>query len=62
MTPSSEPLVLKSHPDVGDLHPHSPQYRAVQVRLMDSADVEGQVIYAGPKNGQVVEAFVLGGK
>lgn len=59
MKPSSEPLVLKSHPDVGDLHPNSPQYRAVQVRLMDSSDIEGKVVYAGPKDWQVVEAFVL---
>jgi hypothetical protein len=57
--PSFEPLVLKSHPDVGDAHPTSPQFRAVQVRLMDSADIEGKVVYVGPKNWQVVEAFVL---
>jgi hypothetical protein len=59
MKPSFEPLVLKSHPDVGDVHPLSPLYRAVEVRLMDSADIEGKVVYAGPKSWRVVEAFVL---
>lgn len=59
MTPSADPLVLKTNPDVGDPHPKAPQFRAVQVRLMDSADIEGKVIYHGPKNWQVTEAFVL---
>lgn len=59
MKPSFEPLVLPSLPDVGDLHPLSPQYRAVEVRLMESADIEGKVVYAGPKSWQVVEAFVV---
>ncbi len=59
MKPSSEPLVLKSHPHVGEPHPQAPEFRAIQVRLMDSADIEGKVVYAGPKNWQVVEAFVL---
>jgi hypothetical protein len=59
MKPSSDPLVLKSHPGVGDRHPKSPQWRAVNVRLMESADIEGKVVYKGPQNLQVVEAFVL---
>ncbi len=59
MTPSLEPLVLKSHPHVGEPHPHAPQWRAVQVRLMESADIEGKVVYAGPKDWQVVETYVL---
>ncbi|WP_395753778.1 hypothetical protein [Prosthecobacter sp.] len=59
MKPSFEPLVLKSHPDVGDQHPLAPQYRAVEVRLMDASDIEGQVVYAGPQSWQVVEAFVV---
>ena len=59
MKPSLEPLVLRSHPDVGDAHPLAPQYRAVEVRLMDSADIEGKVVYAGPKSWQVIEAFVV---
>lgn len=59
MKPSFEPLVLKSHPGVGDVHPLSPLYRAVEVRLMESADIEGKVVYAGPKSWQVVEAFVV---
>lgn len=60
MKPSSEPLVLQSHPHVGEPHPQAPEYRAIQVRLMDSADIEGKVVYAGPKNWLVVESFVLG--
>jgi hypothetical protein len=59
MKPSADPLVLKSCPDVGDLHPKDPQYLAVQVRLLESADIEGKVVYTGPKNWQVTEAFVL---
>jgi len=59
MKPSFEPLVLPSHPDVGDAHPLSPQFHAVEVRLMESADVEGQVVYAGPQSWPLVEAFVL---
>jgi len=59
MKPSSEPLVLKSHPHVGEPHPKAPEFRAIQVRLLESADIEGKVVYAGPKNWQVVEAFVL---
>lgn len=59
MTPSSEPLVLKIHPAVGDTHPEAPQWRAVDVRLLESADIEGKVVYRGPRNLQVVEAFVL---
>lgn len=56
---TGEPLVLKTHPGVGDAHPRSPQLRAVQVRLMDSADIEGKVVYAGPKNWQITESFIL---
>ncbi len=59
MKPSFEPLVLKSRPDVGDLHPLSPLYKAVEVRLMESGDIEGKVVYAGPKSWEVVEAFVV---
>ncbi|WP_395746645.1 hypothetical protein [Prosthecobacter sp.] len=65
MKPSFEPLVLKSHPGVGDVHPLQPLYRAVEVRLMESADIEGKVVYAGPgagpglKSWEVVEAFVV---
>ena len=59
MKPSFEPLVLKSHPGVGDVHPLSPLYKAVEVRLMESADIEGKVVYAGPKSWEVVEAFVV---
>lgn len=59
MKPSSDPLVLKSHPYVGDTHPKAPEWHAVNVRLMENADIEGKVVYKGPKNLQVVEAFVL---
>ncbi|MBB5031460.1 hypothetical protein [Prosthecobacter vanneervenii] len=59
MKPSFEPLVLPSHPDVGDLHPLSPLYKAVEVRIIDSADIEGKVVYAGPRSWQVEEAFVV---
>jgi len=59
MKPSSDPLVLKSHPYVGESHPKAPQWRAVNVRLMENADIEGKVVYKGPQNLQVVEAFVL---
>ncbi|WP_395739929.1 hypothetical protein [Prosthecobacter sp.] len=59
MKPSFEPLVLKSHPSVGEAHPNSPEMRAVQVRLFENSDIEGKVIYAGPKNWQVTESFVL---
>ena len=59
MKPSSDPLVLKSHPYVGDTHPKAPQWRAVNVRLMENADIEGKVVYKGPQNLQVTEAFVL---
>ena len=59
MKPSSEPLVLKTPPHIGEPHPQAPEWRAVQVRLMDSADIEGKIVYAGPKNWQVVEAFIL---
>lgn len=59
MNPSADPLILKSPPNVGEPHPKAPQFRAVQVRLMDSADIEGKVVYAGPKNWQVTEAFIL---
>lgn len=59
MKPSADPLILKSHPGVGDPHPQAPQWHAAQVRLLESADIEGKVVYAGPENWQVVEAFVL---
>ncbi len=59
MKPSSDPLVLKCQPYVGDTHPKAPQWRAVTVRLMENADIEGKVVYTGPKNLQVTEAFVL---
>jgi hypothetical protein len=59
MKPSSDPLVLKSPPYVGDTHPKAPQWRAVKVRLMENADIEGKVVYKGPQNLQVTEAFVL---
>jgi len=59
MKSSADPLVLKRSPFVGDLHPKSPQWHAIDVRLLDSADIEGKVIYAGPQRGHVVEAFVL---
>ncbi|MGV3661491.1 MAG: hypothetical protein ACO1TE_14985 [Prosthecobacter sp.] len=59
MKPSADPLVLKSRPGVGDSHPQAPQWRAVNVRLMEGADIEGKIVYAGPKNWQVVEAFIL---
>jgi hypothetical protein len=59
MKPSSEPLVLRSPPHIGEPHPQAPEWRAVQVRLMDSADIEGRIVYAGPKNWQVVESFIL---
>jgi hypothetical protein len=59
MKPSIEPLVLKANPTVGEPHPKSPEMRAVQVRLMHNSDIEGKVIYAGPKNWQITESFVL---
>ncbi len=59
LSPSADPLVLKSHPNLGEPHPKAPQFRAIQVRLMDSADIEGKVVYAGPTNWQVTESFVL---
>lgn len=36
-----------------------PQWRAVTVRLMENAEIEGKVVYKGPQNLQVTEAFVL---
>ncbi|MDI1313260.1 hypothetical protein [Prosthecobacter sp.] len=59
MKPSADPLVLKQSPFIGDPHPKSPQWRAVNIRLLDNADVEGKVIYMGPQYGKVVETFVL---
>lgn len=59
MKPSPDPLVLNSHPGIGDPHPQAPQWRAVKVRLLDGADIEGKVVYSGPNNWQVVEAFIL---
>jgi len=59
MKSSTDPLILKRPPYVGDLHPKSPQWYAIDVRLLDSADIEGKVIYAGPQRTHVVEAFVL---
>ncbi len=59
MKPSAEPLVLKQNPFVGDPHPKSPQWRAIDVRLLESADIEGKIIYSGPQQVKVVEAFVL---
>jgi len=59
MKPSADPLVLKCLPHVGDLHPQSKQWHAINVRLLESADIEGKVVYAGPHDGQLVEAFVL---
>ena len=59
MKSSADPLVLKRSPYVGDLHPKSPQWYAIDVRLLDSADIEGKVIYAGPQREKVIETFVL---
>lgn len=59
MKPSSDPLVLKCHPCAGATHPKAPEWRAVNVRLMENADIEGKVVYKGPQNLQVTEAFVL---
>jgi hypothetical protein len=59
MKPSADPLILKRPPGLGDPHPKAPQWHAVQVRLLESADIEGKVVYSGPKNWQVEEAFIL---
>jgi hypothetical protein len=59
MKPSADPLALRSNPNDGDPHPKAPLFHAVQVRLLDSADIEGKVVYVGPKNWQVVECFIL---
>ncbi len=59
MNPSYDPLALKQNPIVGDPHPKSPQWRAINVRLLDSADIEGKIIYAGPQHDHLAEAFVL---
>jgi len=59
MKPSADPLVLKSNPNVGDPHPQSHQWYAINVRLMNSADIEGEIVYAGPRHGPMVERFVL---
>ena len=59
MKASADPLILKRSPYVGDLHPKSPQWYAIDVRLLDSADIEGKVIYAGPRREKVIETFVL---
>ena len=59
MKSSADPLVMQRSPYVGDLHPKSPQWYAINVRLLDSADIEGKVIYAGPQSDHVVETFVL---
>lgn len=59
MTPSSDPLALEQNPTVGDPHPKSPQWRAIDVRLLDSADIEGKIIYSGPQQGKMIESFIL---
>jgi hypothetical protein len=59
MKSSADPLILKRSPYLGDLHPKSPQWYAIDVRLLDSADIEGKVIYAGPQREKVIETFVL---
>ena len=59
MKPSADPLVLEHKPYVGDFHPLSPQWRAIDVRLLESADVEGKIVYVGPQHVKVVETFVL---
>ena len=59
MKSTADPLVMQRSPYVGDLHPKSPQWYAINVRLLDSADIEGKVIYAGPQSDHVVETFVL---
>ena len=59
MKSSAAPLVMKRSPYLGDLHPKSPQWYAIDVRLLDSADIEGKIIYAGPQRAHVVETFVI---
>lgn len=59
MKPSSDPLVLKRPPSIGELHPKAPQWRAIDVRLLENADIEGKIVYAGPQQLRVVENFVL---
>ncbi|HBJ87537.1 MAG: hypothetical protein Q8M07_21070 [Prosthecobacter sp.] len=59
MKPSADPLVLNCNPNAGDPHPQSRQWRAINVRFMENADIEGKIVYAGPQDAQVVEAFVL---
>ncbi len=59
MKPSADPLVLQQNPFVGDPHPKSPQWRAIDVRLLESADIEGKIIYSGPQQLKMVESFVL---
>ena len=59
MKPSADPLVLKCNPQVGDHHPEATLWRAINVRLMESADIEGKIEYAGPQRALLVEAFVL---
>jgi hypothetical protein len=59
MKPSSEPLVLQRSPHLGDPHPQSPQWHAVNIHAMIGADIEGKIVYLGPKKTRVLEAFVL---
>jgi hypothetical protein len=61
MKPSADPLVLKCNPQVGDRHPEATQLHAINVRLMESADIEGKIEYVGPQRGRLVEVFVLSG-
>ncbi|MBE2283429.1 MAG: hypothetical protein IAE77_08200 [Prosthecobacter sp.] len=59
MKPSSEPLVFIRSPHLGDTHPKAPQWHAVNVRTLISADIEGKIIYLGPRKERVEEAYVL---
>ena len=59
MKPSADPLVMLRRPFVGDLHPKSPHWRAIGVRQLENADIEGEITYANPQHGQMMESFVL---
>lgn len=53
------PLVLNHCPHTGDAHPQTPEWRAVNIRTSITADIEGRIVYLGPKKARKAEAFVL---
>ncbi len=59
MKAAAEPLVLNRNPHVGDPHPHMNDWRAVNVRTILSADIEGKIVYLGPHEERMEAMFIL---